>query len=379
MRAWVEVDLDALVRNGRMAAARGGVPLLAMVKADAYGLGAVPVSQALEALNPWGFGVATVEEGGELRDAGVARPIVVFTPILPEDVPAAHAARLIPAIGDPRMIRAWSRATGNAPWHLAIDTGMSRSGVRWDAVGGLGTDLVAASPAGACTHLLASHIADDSIDCQLARFTSAVDALPSRPPLLHAENSLGIQRLNRPSIWGVVRPGIFLYGVRVSPAPVDGPGDVRPGGDQSPMVPEPVVAVRARIVELRTIKAGETVSYGGTYRAEAERRIATVAVGYADGYRRAFSSIGRALLHGHRVSVVGVVTMDMTMFDVTGVACDVGDVVTLIGPDPASGPDAKEDCIDLDTAARAAHLLAYELLTGLRQRLPRVYVGPQEP
>src|SRR5688500_11609365 len=150
-RAWVDVDLGALQRNAVAIAARAGVPLLPMVKADAYGLGAVAVARALDALNPWGFGVATVEEGAELRGAGIERPIIVFTPLGEEDLRAARDAELTPALSRPDAIGAWHRQRGGA-WHLAIDTGMSRSGIRWDAVGTLRDLVTDHPPEGAFTH-----------------------------------------------------------------------------------------------------------------------------------------------------------------------------------------------------------------------------------
>jgi alanine racemase len=143
-RAWVEIDLGALQRNGAALAARSAAPLLPMVKADAYGLGAVPVARALDVLDPWAFGVAAVEEGIELRDAGVTRRIVVFTPLLEESLAAARAARLTPALGDPRAIARW--AEGGGPWHLAIDTGMHRAGIEWDRVAELRALLAAHPP-----------------------------------------------------------------------------------------------------------------------------------------------------------------------------------------------------------------------------------------
>src|ERR671912_704308 len=132
-RAWVDVDLGALQRNALAIAGRAGVPLLPMVKADAYGLGAVAVVRALESVDPWGYGVATVEEGAELRDAGIERRIVVFTPLAEEDLAGARAHDLTPALSRAAAIEAWHRLRGTS-WHLAIDTGMSRSGIRWDAV-----------------------------------------------------------------------------------------------------------------------------------------------------------------------------------------------------------------------------------------------------
>ena len=143
------------------------------------------------------------------------------------------------------------------------------------------------------------------------------------------------------------------------------------------MQPRPVVSVFARLVDLRFIEEGETVSYDATYRATGRRRIATLAIGYADGYRRALSNRGSALLNGKRVPVAGLVTMDMTMLDVTDVPCEVGDVATLIGADKELRFDEGEpvnQILDVEGVAREADMSPYELLTGLRARLPRVYL-----
>jgi alanine racemase len=394
MRAWVEIDLCALARNGAALAARAGVPILPMVKADAYGLGAVPVVRALETVRPWGYGVATVEEGAELRAAAIERPVLVFTPLLPSDIAAARAARLVPTLGSRELIAAWGTASHGSAWHLAIDTGMGRSGVRWNAVDALADLLRAFPPAGACTHFYAADHDDDSAARQLRRFEAALAAMPVRPAVLHVESSAAIERLAARSVWTVVRPGIFLYGVASRVTRADAPErDTEPtrsagsGAGATPtgrpadrgrvLVPEPVVSLRARVVDLRTIEAGETVSYGGTFEARTPRRIATVPVGYGDGYRRAFGNVGAAILRGQRVPVVGMVTMDMTMLDVSDVDCRIGDIVTMLGPAPALSSGAAPATIDLVDAAREAGVFPYELLTGLRLRLPRVYVdGP---
>ncbi|MDB4882417.1 MAG: Alanine racemase, partial [Gemmatimonadetes bacterium] len=149
-RAWVEIDLAALCRNGAAVAARSGVPLLPMVKADGYGTGALHAALALEELDPWGFGVATVAEGEELRNGGVTRPIVVFTPIMRTEIDSLRRADLTPALGDPAVIESWTR-TGR-DWHLQIDTGMSRAGLRWDQVEQYRELLQRAKPAGVFTH-----------------------------------------------------------------------------------------------------------------------------------------------------------------------------------------------------------------------------------
>jgi alanine racemase len=174
--------------------------------------------------------------------------------------------------------------------------------------------------------------------------------------MIHAENSPAIEHRG-PSPWTTARPGIFLYGVS--------------SGNSPAIVPEAVVSLRARIVDLRTIRDGETVSYGGTYRADGDRRIATLGIGYGDGYRRALGNRGSALLAGTRVPVVGNVTMDMTMIDVTDVPCAIGDVATLIGADG-------DDRIDVSEVAALGELSPYEVLTSLRGRLPRRYIEAPE-
>lgn len=351
-RAWVDIDLGALQQNARTMARRAGRPILPMVKADAYGLGAVAVARALEPLDVWGFGIAAVREGEELRAAGIRRPILVFTPLLQSEFGEVRRLGLTPTFGDPDAIRAWVESGGGA-WHLAIDTGMNRAGVPWREIATVAPLVAAHPPAGAFTHFHSAERNDGSVEAQQARFRDALRLLGTSIPLLHAENSPGIER-QAPSPWSIARPGVFLYGVG--------------GGAGAEVVPRPVANLRARIVELRTIHEGDTVSYSATYRASARRRIATLACGYADGYRRAFGNRGIALVNGRRAPVVGVVTMDMTMLDVTDVACEVGDVATLIGCDG-------DELLDMNEAARLAELSPYELLVGLRMRVPRRYAG----
>lgn len=350
-RAWVEVDLGALRRNAAAVAARAGVPLLPMIKADAYGVGAVAVARALDSIDPWGFGIATLEEGAELRAAGIARRLMIFTPLLPADLPAARALGIVPVMGDATVIAAWI-AGGRDPWHLGIDTGMGRAGVRWNAVGALAPLLRQLPPEGAATHFHSADIADDPArDEQERRFARALDKLPARPLLLHAENSPAVER-RAPSRWSLARPGVFLYGVSA--------------GADSALRAEPVVSVRARVVEMRRVDLGEGVSYGASWRAPGPRTIATLAIGYGDGYRRGLSNRGVALIGGRRVPVVGLVTMDMTMLDVTDIACAPGDIATLVGADG-------DDLLTVADVATAGELSPYELLTGLRVRMPRLH------
>lgn len=332
-------------------AGRAQVPIAPMVKADAYGLGAVAITRALECIAPWGYGVATTDEGVELRGAGIERPILVLTPILPWDFADAQAYRLTPVLGEPAMIAEWWR-TGGGPWHLGIDTGMHRAGLPWWRIDDVVDVARRFPPEGACTHFHSADHNDGTLELQQARFKAVIATLPATPRWLHVENSPAVERQS-PSPWTLVRPGVFLYGVG--------------GTDGSAVQPDPVVHVRGRIVSVRDVPDGETVSYGGTYKAHGRRRVATVSLGYADGYRRAFGNRGVALVHGQRVPVAGVITMDMTMLDVTGVACAVGDVATFLGRDG-------DELLDLNDVARNVDLSPYEILSGLRQRLPRVYL-----
>jgi alanine racemase len=369
-RAWVEVDLGALRQNAATIARRAGVPILPMIKADAYGLGAGAVARALEPLEPWGYGLATVAEGEELRACGITRPLLICTPLLPGEFDRARAATLTPSLGDPGAIETW--IAGGGAWHLSIDTGMSRAGLPWHEIARVSELVRAAPPEGAFTHFHSADRNDGSAVEQERRFREAVAALPNRPLFLHTENSAALQRRGA-SEWDLVRPGVALYGVST--------------GEHVLWTPGLVVHLRARIAELRTVRDGETVSYGAAYRAVGERRIATLPLGYADGYRRSLSNRGMALLHGRRVPVAGVVTMDMTMIDVTGVECEIGDVVTLIGRERAESlggePDSRfpipdshssDRDLSLERVAWDAEMMSpYELLTGLRTRLTRIY------
>lgn len=352
-RAWVDVDLGALQRNARTLANNSRVPLIPMIKADAYGIGAVAAARALRVVGVWGFGVAAVAEGEALRAAGIRERIVVFSPVLTDEFCELHRLELTPTLGDSRAIATWHSLSHGAPWHLSIDTGMSRAGVPWFQVADVVDVVRQFPPEGAFTHFHSAECNDGSIEVQEERFRGALAALPARPRYLHAENSPAMERRS-PSSWDLARPGVFLYGV---------------GGGAGALVrPEQVAHFRARVVDVRSVPRGERVSYNGTWTAQRDSRIATVAAGYADGVRRALSNRGSALIGGKRVRIAGNVTMDMTMLDVTDVPCEVGDVATLLGRDG-------DELLDVQEVARVADMSPYELLTGLKLRAPRRYHG----
>lgn len=348
-RAWVEVDLAAVVENARFLTARSGARLLPVVKANAYGVGAVAVSRALEVLDPWGYGVATVAEGVELRAAGITRPILVFLPARPERFATLHASQLIPTLGDAAALREWRSAGG--PFHLEIDTGMSRTGVRWDEVAALADVLDTPDFDGCFMQFHSADAQDGSADAQLTRFHDALGRLRRRPRLIHVANSAAALR-GAAFAADAIRPGLFLYGGE--------PADWLPA-------PTPVVSLRAQVCAVRQLRAGEGVSYGGTWTAAADTTIATVAIGYGDGLTRGFARRGgQMLVRGKACPVVGVVTMDFTMIDAGSGPVAVGDTATLIGSDG-------DAAITLSEVARRSDRVQWEVLTSLGARLPRIY------
>jgi len=351
-RAWMEVDLGAIVRNARAAQQRAGVRLIPMIKADAYGLGAEAVASALEAVDPYAFGIATVEEGRSLRAAVITRPLIVFSPLLFDEYPSAHELQLTPTLGTASEIAHWCVEGGS--WQLSIDTGMSRAGVPWREASALFDTLKKHPPSGAFTHFHSAELNDGSMAEQEERFRTALASLPVRPPLLHTDASAAIERHGK-SEWDAIRPGMFLYGVY--------------SGYGSQLRPEPAIHVRARVAEIRWIEPGDSVSYDATWRASSRRRIATIPMGYADGYPRILGNLGSALTRTGTVPVVGLVTMDMIMLDVTDADCNVGDEVTLIGTSENGSQ------MPVEELARLAEMSAYEILTGLRARLNRHYSG----
>ncbi len=351
-RAWVEVDLAAVVANARTAARVAGTRLLPVVKANAYGVGAVAVSKALETLDPWGYGVATLEEGAELRAAGITRPVLVFMPAQAAFFDDFERFRLTPGLGDADAIGQWTGRGGPA-FHLEIDTGMGRSGVRWDEIERVRE--VANTPAleGCYTQFHSAERGDGSRDVQTERFLQAVAKLPRRPALLHVANSAAALA-DRRYAFDLIRPGLFLYGGS-------------PGAGLSE--PRPVVRLRARVLAVRHVAAGESVSYGALWTAPAATRVATLGIGYADGVRRALglSGRGQVLLGGGRCPIVGAVTMDLAMVEIGDRVVKVGDVATLIGDVEGS------ERVTLDEFASAEGATQREALATLGPRLPRVY------
>lgn len=370
-RAWVEVDLAAFQENLRkVKEAAPGAALVPMVKADAYGLGVERVADAARrALAPdelWAFGVAAVAEGERLRALGWTGRVVVFAPAPPGEYPRAAAAGLTLALSELDAVRRWAdaaRAAGKRlSFHTEIDTGMGRAGfaagdsAEWGrAVAEAARDLLTWD--GCFTHF---HSADEpdlaSADAQEVLFREAFARLPDTAHggparLLHTSNSAASLRRGGYG-GGLVRPGIFLYG-----------GEAGPGTS-----PEAVASLRARIGLVREVEPGATCGYGATYTARRRERWGTLTIGYGDGLPRRLSPAGgEALVGGKRVPIIGRISMDVTVVDLTGLPhAEAGDVATLIGRDG-------EEEIRVDEVAARCQTISYEILTGLGPRLPRVY------
>ena len=345
------MDVEALVDNARTIAKIAGTRLLPVVKANAYGVGAVLVCKALEPLDPWGYGVATIEEGAELRAAGIARPILVFMPAHARRFDDYERHQLTPALGDAGSILEWT-ARGERPFHVEIDTGMGRSGVRWDEVDELGEAVDTPSFEGCFTHFHSAEQRDGSVERQLEQFREALGRLPRRPGLLHVANSAAAVR-GKQFAFDLVRPGIFLYGGSVA--------------DDLPQL-KPVVSVRARVVSMRRVSRGESASYNASWVASRDTVIATLRCGYADGVRRVLGTTDSGacvLVRGQRRPIVGFVQMDMTLVETGTLEVQVGDIATIVGED-------SKQRITLKEFSDWSGELPHEFLTGLGPRLPRI-------
>lgn len=331
--------------------------MVPMLKADGYGLGAVRLARVLRREPAtWALGVATVEEGAELRSAGCDGRIVVFSPCAGRDVADLAEHRLEPAVSSVAALEAFARgapAASPLPVHLEVDTGMGRLGLVADERGRWVPEvrsLLERNPvelASTFTHFHSAGSDDGATDAQAERFRVALEALRGAgvdPGRVHLANSEAA--LRRPDLAAdLVRPGLFLFGGL--------------GG-------EPVARVRARILDVRGVPAGHTVSYGATFRTRRPSRLATLGIGYGDGLRRELSNRGEALVAGRRTPIRGTVCMDVTVVDVTDVPeAEPGGVATLMGRDG-------DEEIALEEVASACGTIPYEILTGLGVRLPRV-------
>ena len=356
------IDLEALSHNyGEVTRRIGDRKVLAVVKAQAYGHGAVAVSRRLVELGVDMLGVALVEEGTELREAGITVPIVVMGPVRPEQAGVIVRAGLIPVIFTLPVALALSAAAAGkqVPVHVKVDTGMGRIGLTPEETLTFLPELAKVPgivPDGIMTHFADADLKDKQFaSAQMDRFETLVRSLEERGiaiPLRHAANSAAVLEYDR-ALLTMVRPGLMLYGY--DPLERRGTGDLRP-----------VLSLVSRIAYLKQVPAGVPISYGRTFVTKRESRIATVPIGYADGYSRSLSNRGEALVRGRRATVAGRVCMDMIMLDVTDVpGAAEGDEVVLIGCQGSA-------CISADDVAEKTGTIAYEVLCGISARVPRI-------
>jgi alanine racemase len=342
-----------------------GCEVMAIVKANAYGHGAVETAQALARQGIGRFAVASLDEGIALRQAGLSAPIVVLGALFEEQIADLVAHQLTPVVSDGRILPTLAKAARSHPTpypiHLKVETGMGRLGFSPEELLSLLDDPLLRRPLqveGMMTHLADADGADSAFtERQLGVFRTILEQIRQRGlpiPLVHTANSAAIVRFPD-AHFSLVRPGIMLYGYHTLPASVPAP-DLTP-----------VLSLRTTIVQLRTIPRGGTVSYNRTFVAQRPTRIAVLPIGYADGYSRRLSHRGSVLIQGRRAPIVGLVCMDMIMVDVTDLApVPVGETVTLIGQQGG-------ESIWADEVADWIGTIPYEVLCGIGSRVPRLY------
>lgn len=375
-RVYAEVDLSAVLYNmERMhEAVSPQTKMIGVIKTDGYGHGAVPIGRELEKLPyVFGYAVATAEEAFILRRTGLSKPILILGYTFPYSYDELVLQEVRPAVFRKDAVEALDACAGRlgrkAVVHVKVDTGMSRIGIRPDEEG-LGfmewiAGLAHIEVEGIFTHFARADESDHSAALsQLTKFTAFVEEAERRMgkqiPLKHCSNSAGILTLPQANL-SLVRAGITLYGLSPS-------GEVT----KEMLSLRPVLSLKSRLVYVKEIEAGTPVSYGGTFVAKERMRIATIPVGYGDGYPRGLSGKGSVLVRGKRAPILGRVCMDQFMVDVSDIP-DVseGDVVTLIGAD--GGEE-----ITMEELGELSGRFNYELACCLGKRIPRVYVKDGE-
>ncbi len=376
---WAEVSLTSLRRNFRTVAKHtgAGVIVCAVVKADAYGHGALECSRALEAEGAKWLGVTSLDEAIPLRDAGIESRILLMTGFWRGEESEIVRLQLTPTVWEPWHIESLEMAAasgtiGNGARqavHLKVDTGMGRLGVSLEELPAVLKALKAAPHLlleGLSTHLASSEIMDaPSVGEQERRFEEAlrmVRAAGFAPELVHMANTSAL--ISRRETWNnMVRPGVALYGYYL---PFQRAGREVSGGTLRLAV-KPVLTWKTRILSMRDFAANQALGYGGTYVTKAPAHVAVLPVGYADGYNRQLSNRGRVIVRDHYAPIIGSISMDLTLVDVTGIPeVAVGDEVILLGTSDGLSVDALEH-------ARLANSSPYEILCNISKRVPRRY------
>ena len=374
---WAEVSLKAIARNLKVVRKHIGPKpmILAVVKSNAYGLGAVPVAKALEKAGADWFGVTCANEGIELRDSGIRKRVLVLTGFWPGEENRILENNLTPVVtrvGDVRLLERAARSRGRkAPirFHLKINTGMNRLGIDPGEIEAFASALADSrhiALEGTFTHFAsAEDFSARQTDDQERVFNqclSRMRKLGLAPGIVHMANSGAISA--RPSTYAdMVRPGAVLYGYYQSFDPPPKNQEVR---ERLPI--EPSLSLRARIIALRDLPVGQGVGYSARFITQCPTRVAVINAGYADGILRQRTNRGCALVRGRRVPLVGTISMDLTTLDVTDVpGVEVGDIVTIYGKDGS-------DSIVVSDVAREIGTVTSDLLCALGRRVPRYYV-----
>ncbi len=358
---WVEIDINSLKSNFLQVKRIVGekVGIVSIVKADAYGHGSIAISRALVESGTNMLGVATVEEALELRDSGIKAPIVILGGVQPDELETVAKNNLIPSlfsISTARAIDKYAQKTRKSVrYHLKVDTGMNRLGVVSSDICDFLENLINLRNLeleGVFTHF--ANADGDSTDLTIKQIEdfnmmlSIINQAGFRPKYIHSANSAAIQRFPE-SHMNLVRPGIMLYG----------------SGSMGDSELKPVMRLKTKIIQTKRIAVGTPVSYGGTFVASRPTIIATLPIGYADGYIRRLSNRAMVSIKGSTAPVVGTVCMDLTMIDVTEVPdVRVGDEVVVFGDERVSAEDV----------ARWANTISYEVFSIIGKRVPRVYI-----
>jgi len=370
---YATVDLSALTHNltqlSRLLSP--GCEIMAVVKANAYGHGAVEVSRALLTQGIGRVAVVSIDEGIALRAAGIAIPIVILGPLFQKQIGDLIAHRLTPVISDRSLLPALTQVTASLatpyPVHLKVETGMGRLGLATEEL--LALIDSGQMPSSLRIEGLLTHFADSDgptasqTEHQLTIFQNTVSSIAARGvsiPLIHAANSAAAVRYPQ-SHYSLIRPGIMLYGYHTLPASILAPNL------------NPVLSLQSSIAQIRAVPTGGTISYNATFVAKRPTRVAVLPIGYADGFNRRLSNRGEVLVHGRRAKIIGTVCMDMVMIDVTDIPeATVGDDVILIG---RQGTDR----ITAADLAEWTGTIAYEILCAIGSRVPRRYQAMPAP
>ena len=374
---WADVSLRALAQNFRAVQHHIGrsVTICAVVKADAYGHGATECSRALENEGATWLGVTSLDEAIPLHDAAIQSRLLLMTGFWRGEEEEIVRLGLTPTVWEAWQLHALEKAAARMGVaehriHLKVDSGMGRLGARMEELPSLVAVLKSCPHLrmeGLSTHLASSEVLDEpSVGQQLKVFSEARQFLASlglQPQFVHVANTSAV--VSRRETWNsMVRPGLALYGYYL---PFQRAGrDV--GGSALRLKVEPVLTWKTRILSLRDAAANQALGYGGTYTTKARTRIAVLPVGYADGYNRQLSSRGRVIVREHYAPIVGRISMDLTLVDVTGIdGVDVGDEVILLGASDSLSVDAQEH-------AEIAGTIPYEILCNISKRVPRRFV-----